>query len=86
MKCGKPNDADVSSLLRLHTGGAALSKKYVYVLQELLPDTDIIPTYAQTEVGILTAFQIHNKAHREYYKKNPDTVGFPVSGVTYKVS
>ncbi|XP_018575536.1 4-coumarate--CoA ligase 1 [Anoplophora glabripennis] len=85
VKCGKPNDADTSWLLRLSTGGAALSRKYIFALQELLPDTDIIPTYAQTEVGMLTAFQIHNKAHREYYKKNPDTVGLPVRGVWYKV-
>ncbi|KAJ8951633.1 hypothetical protein NQ318_012303 [Aromia moschata] len=85
VKCGKPKDIDISSLVRLSTGGAALSKKYVFALQELLPDTDIIPTYGQTEVGILAAFQIHNKVHREYYKKNPDTVGLPVQGVSYKV-
>lgn len=86
VKCGKPKDADTSWLMRLSTGGAALSKKYVYALQELLPDTDIIPTYAQTEVGLLAHFQIHNKAHREYYKKNPDTVGLPFRGISYKVS
>ncbi|KAJ8919701.1 hypothetical protein NQ315_006229 [Exocentrus adspersus] len=85
VKHGKPPGVDTSWLLRLSTGGAALSKKYIYALQELIPETDIVPTYAQTEVGILAAFQIHNKAHREYYKKNPDTVGLPVRGVTYKV-
>ncbi|KAJ8982152.1 hypothetical protein NQ317_011298 [Molorchus minor] len=85
VKCGKPEDVDTSGLVRLSTGGAALSKKYVFALQELLPETDIIPTYGQTEVGILAAFQIHNKVHREYYKKNPETVGVPVPGVWYKV-
>ncbi|KAJ8939531.1 hypothetical protein NQ314_011098 [Rhamnusium bicolor] len=85
VKSGKPDDVNTSSLVRLSIGGAALSKKYAFALQELLPDTDIIPTYAQTEVGILAAFQIHNKVHREYYKKNPETVGVPVPGVWYKV-
>lgn len=72
-------------MVRLATGGAALSKKYFFALQELMPETDIIPTYAQTETGILTAFQLHNKTHREYYRKHPETVGLPVRGVCYKV-
>lgn len=86
VKYGKPTDVDTTSLVRLAIGGAALSKKYFFALQEIIPETDIIPTYAQTETGILAAFQRHNKMHREYYKKNPETVGLPVRGVRYKVS
>ncbi|CAG9816375.1 unnamed protein product [Phaedon cochleariae] len=85
VKYGKPKDVECSTLLRLATGGAALSKKYFFALQDLLPNTDIIPTYGQTEVGVLASFQMHNKTQRELYKKNPETVGLPVRGVWYKV-
>nr|XP_023022313.1 4-coumarate--CoA ligase 1-like [Leptinotarsa decemlineata] len=85
VKSGKPDDVSCSSLIRLTTGGAALSKRYFFALQELLPDTDIVPTYAQTEAGMLANFQIYNKTQREIYKKNPESVGLPVRGVWYKV-
>ncbi|KAG5879177.1 hypothetical protein JTB14_037435 [Gonioctena quinquepunctata] len=85
VKFGKPDDVTCSSLLRLAIGGAALSKRYFFALQELLPDTDIVPTYAQTETGMLANFQIHNKTQRELYRSNPESVGLPVRGVWYKV-
>lgn len=85
VKCGKPKDASCDTLVRISTGGAALSKKYVFALQEILPETDIVPTYGQTEVGVLTSFQLHNKTQRELYKRNPEIVGLPMRGIWYKV-
>ncbi|CAG9855969.1 unnamed protein product [Phyllotreta striolata] len=85
VKCGKPSDVSCESLVRINTGGSSLSKRITFELQELLPETDIVPCYGQTEVGILASFQLHNKTQRELYKKDPDVVGMPMRGVTYKI-
>ncbi|XP_050517147.1 uncharacterized protein LOC126891863 [Diabrotica virgifera virgifera] len=85
VKNGKPTDTNCDTLVRIITGGSALSKEKIFALQELLPETDIIPTYGQTEVGILTSFQVHHKTQRQLYKNNPDIVGIPIRGIWYKV-
>ncbi|CAH1974632.1 unnamed protein product [Acanthoscelides obtectus] len=85
VKTGKPEHAHPQCLLRIITGGSSLANTYFFALQDMLPNTDILQSYGQTEIGILAAFQIHNKSQREFYKLHPDTVGLPIKGVTYKV-
>nr|CAH7743720.1 unnamed protein product [Callosobruchus chinensis] len=85
VKTGKPENANPKCLLRIVTGGSPLANKYFFALQDMLPNTDILQTYGQTEVGVLAAFQLHNKSQRERYMMHPDTVGVPIRGVWYKV-
>lgn len=85
MKRGKPEGVDSSYLLRVSILGSTISKEGVDGLRKLFSDADIIPVYAQTETGMITSFQVDNKAHKEFYRRNPDSVGLPVRGFMYKV-
>ncbi|XP_018575518.1 4-coumarate--CoA ligase 1 isoform X2 [Anoplophora glabripennis] len=84
-KYGKPPNFNADSLVKILTGGAVSQTKYWKLLQDILPDIDILQNYGLTETGVIAYYEAYNKVHREHYMTHPESIGFPVRGVWYKV-
>lgn len=85
-KAGRPENITTASLLDLIIGGGPLCDEYILKLREVLPGSNVVLAYGQTEVaGLLTAFKPASRKDVLLLNQKPGSCGRILPGVEYKV-
>lgn len=86
LQAGRPEDINTTNVLNVVIGGGPLGENHILALKDLLPGTNVVLAYGQSEIaGLATAFKPTCREDLIMSMKKPSSCGRLVPGLSYKV-